>query len=70
MYMDKIHFLNDAIEAGIVDISDIPESYLQITRDIEGNQIGLSNGLNTYGIAYDVDMFEMADVPLPSENWT
>ena len=70
MYMDKIHFLNDAIEAGIVDISDIPESYLQITRDIEGNQIGLSNGLNTYGIAYDVDMFEMAGVPLPSENWT
>ena len=54
MYMDKIHFLNDAIEAGIVDISDIPESYLQITRDIEGNQIGLFNGLNTYGIAYDV----------------
>ncbi|MCI8287270.1 MAG: extracellular solute-binding protein [Lachnospiraceae bacterium] len=70
MYMDKICFMDEFIDSGIVDVSDIPEAYLQITQDIEGNQIGLSNGLNTYGIAYDVDMFNEAEVPLPTENWT
>lgn len=70
MYVDKIHYLNEYMEAGIVDVSDIPEAYLKITQDTEGNQIGLSNGLNTYGIAYDVDMFNEAGVPLPTNNWT
>lgn len=70
MYMDKIYFLNEFIDSGVVDVSDISESYLKITQDTEGNQIGLSNGLNTYGIAYDVDMFKDAGVPLPTENWT
>ena len=70
MYMDKICFMDEFIDSGIVGVSDIPEAYLQITQDIEGNQIGLSNGLNTYGIAYDVDMFNEAEVPLPTENWT
>ena len=70
MYMDKIYFLNEFIESGVVDVSEIPEAYLQITQDTDGNQIGLSNGLNTYGIAYDVDMFNEAGVPLPTENWT
>lgn len=70
MYMDKIYFLNEFIDSGVVDVSEIPEAYLQITQDNDGNQIGLSNGLNTYGIAYDVDMFNEAGVPLPGENWT
>lgn len=70
MYMDKIYFLNDFIDSGIVDVSDIPEAYQKITQDTEGNMIGLSNGISTYGIAYDIDMFEDANIPLPAENWT
>ena len=70
MYMDKIYYLNEFIDSGVVDVADIPEAYLQITQDTEGNQIGLSNGLNTYGIAYDVDMFKDAGVALPTDNWT
>lgn len=69
-YMDKIYYLDEFIDSGVVDVSDIPESYLKITQDTDGNQIGLSNGLNTYGIAYDVDMFNDAGVPLPTETWT
>lgn len=70
MYMDKIYFLDEFIDSGVVDVSDIPEGYLTITQDFEGNQLGLSNGLNTYGIAYDVDMFNDAGVALPTDNWT
>ncbi len=70
MYMDKIYFLNEFIASGVVDTSNIPDAYLKITQDTEGNQIGLSNGLNTYGIAYDVDMFNEAGVALPSDTWT
>ena len=69
-YIDKIQYMNEYIDKGIVDTSGIPEAYLKITQDTEGNQIGLSNGLNTYGIAYDVDMFKEAGLPLPTENWT
>ena len=69
-YIDKIYYLNEFIDSGAIDVSDIPETYLKITQDTAGNQIGLSNGLNTYGIAYDVDMFNEAGVPLPTENWT
>ena len=69
-YIDKIYYMNEFIDNGTIDVSDIPESYLKITQDTSGNQIGLSNGLNTYGIAYDVDMFNEAGVPLPTDNWT
>ena len=69
-YIDKIEYMNDYIDSGIVDTSGISDAYLKITQDFEGNQIGLSNGLNTYGIAYDVDMFKEAGVPLPTDNWT
>jgi len=69
-YMDKIYNLNEFIDSGVVDTSNISDAYLKITQDTEGNQIGLSNGLNTYGIAYDVDMFNDAGVPLPTDNWT
>lgn len=69
-YLDKIYFLNEFIASGVVDTSGISDAYLKITQDTSGNQIGLSNGLNTYGIAYDVDMFNEAGVALPTDNWT
>jgi len=69
-YIDKIQYMNEYVDSGIVDTSGISDAYLKITQDTEGNQIGLSNGLNTYGIAYDVDMFNEAGVPLPTDNWT
>ncbi|MCQ2537852.1 MAG: extracellular solute-binding protein [Lachnospiraceae bacterium] len=69
-YMDKIYFLNEFIKSGVVDTKNISDAYLKITQDTDGNQIGLSNGLNTYGIAYDVDMFKAAGVPLPTDTWT
>lgn len=69
-YMEKICFLNDFIKDGTIDTSKISDAYLKITQDTSGNQIGLSNGLNTYGIAYDVDMFKAAGVALPADNWT
>jgi len=69
-YMDKIYFMNEFIDSGVVNTDKISDAYLKITQDTAGNQIGLSNGLNTYGIAYDVDMFNAAGVPLPTDTWT
>ena len=69
-YIDKICYMNEFIDSGAVDTSGISDAYLKITQDTAGNQIGLSNGLNTYGIAYDVDMFKEAGVPLPTDDWT
>lgn len=69
-YMDKIYFMNEFIDSGVVNTDKISDAYLKITQDTSGNQIGLSNGLNTYGIAYDVDMFKNAGVELPTNTWT
>lgn len=70
MYMDKIYPLDEYVASGVVDVSKISDAYLQITQDFDGTQLGLSNGLNSYGIAYDVDMFNDAGVALPDETWT
>ena len=56
-YMDKIHFLNEYVESGIVDTSDISDSYLKTTTDTEGNLIGLSLGVNTYGYGRDAEIW-------------
>ena len=69
-YMDKIYFLNEFVNSGVVNTDKISDAYLKITQDTAGNQIGLSNGLNTYAIAYDVDMFKAAGVALPTTDWT
>ena len=57
------------IEDGTIDVSDTTEAMLQTTR-YEGQQVGLSNGVNTYGIAYDPAMFAEAGVAEPADNWT
>lgn len=70
MYMDKIYPLDEFIESGVVDVSKIGDANLVITQDTDGTQLGLSNGLSGYGMAYDVDMFNEAGVPLPETGWT
>lgn len=68
-YLDKIVPMNDFITSGIVDVSNIHDSFLQTTR-YNDSQLSLASGVNTYGIAYDPQMFIDAGVPLPTENWT
>lgn len=70
MYLDKIYPLDEYIASGVVDVSNISEANLKTTRDKDGTQLGLTNGINTYGIAYDPAMFEEAGAELPNENWT
>ena len=68
-YIDKIVPLNDYISSGVIDTSDTTEAFLATTA-WDGKQVGLSNGVNTYGIAYDPQLFKDAGVAEPTENWT
>ena len=70
MYLDKIYPLDEFIESGVVDVSKISAANLKTTQQTDGTQLGLTNGINTYGIAYDPAMFEEAGAELPTENWT
>ena len=70
MYLDKIYPLDEFIESGVVDVSKISDANLKTTQETDGTQLGLTNGINTYGIAYDPAMFEEAGAELPTENWT
>lgn len=69
-YLDKIYPLDEFVDSGVVDVSEIQPANLAITQTTDGTQLGLSNGVNTYGIAYDPDMFEQAGVDLPTDAWT
>ncbi|MDF2803691.1 MAG: extracellular solute-binding protein family 1 [Anaerocolumna sp.] len=68
-YLNSIVPLNDYIAKGTIDTSNTNENYLATTQ-WEGKQIGISNGVNTYGIAYDPAMFTQAGLQEPAENWT
>ena len=70
MYLDKIEPLDSYIASGIVDVSNISEANLKTTRQTDGTQLGLTNGINTYGIAYDPEMFKQAGAALPTDDWT
>lgn len=68
-YIDNIHMLNDFIDDGTIDVSDTTEQYLN-TTNADGDQVGISLGVNSYGIAYDPQMFADAGVEEPADNWT
>ncbi len=68
-YLSTIVPLDDYIKAGTIDTSKTTDAFLKTTQ-YEGKQIGISNGVNTYGIAYDPAMFKEAGVAEPTENWT
>lgn len=69
-YLDKIQPLDEYIASGVVDTSKISDANLQTTQTTDGTQLGLTNGINTYGIAYDPELFEEAGAKLPTDEWT
>lgn len=68
-YLEKIYPLNDFIADGTIDTSNTTDAFLKTTR-YNGVQVGVSNGVNTYGIAYDPALFAEAGIPEPQEGWT
>ena len=68
-WMDDILDLTPFIEDGIIDVSRTNEAFLS-TTNFEGKQVGISNGVNANGIAFDPALFDAAGVPHPNENWT
>jgi len=68
-YIDHILDLTPFIEDGIIDVSNTDESFLNTTL-FEGKMVGISNGVNVNGIAFDPALFEAAGVPIPDADWT
>ena len=69
-YENSIEYLDSYIEDGTIDVSDTTDAFLKTTQNNNGDQVGISVGTNTYGIAYDPAMFEEAGVPEPTDDWT
>lgn len=68
-YIDQLEPLDDYIKKGTVDVSNTTKSMLETTQ-YNGKQYGISLGTNTYGIAYDPEMFKKAGLSEPTDNWT
>lgn len=69
-YENNIEMLDSYIESGTLDAKDTTESFLKTTQNSKGDQVGISIGTNTYGIAYDPAIFAEAGVKEPADNWT
>jgi multiple sugar transport system substrate-binding protein len=61
--------LDEYVEAGILDFSNIADSAVASGR-VDGKLYGLNLGNNSQAWILDVDAFEKAGIPLPAQNWT
>lgn len=68
-YIDQIEPLDSYVADGTIDTTDTNKGYLESTQ-YNGKQYGISLGINSYGIAYDPEMFQKAGLKEPSTNWT
>jgi len=68
-FISSILPLNDLIASESIDIRGIDDEFLNLTTS-GGNVVGLSLGVNAWGIAYDPVMFRQAGVPMPHPLWT
>ncbi|MCL2560324.1 MAG: extracellular solute-binding protein [Turicibacter sp.] len=68
-YIDNILDITPFIEDGTIDVSRTDESFLNTTY-FEGKMVGISNGVNSNGIAFDPALFEEAGAPLLHADWT
>ena len=68
-WIDDILDIMPFIEDGTIDVSNTNESFLD-TTNFEGKQVGISNGVNANGIAFDPALFDAAGVTHPNEHWT
>ena len=68
-YINQIEPLDEYVEQGIIDVSNADESYLATTI-YDGQLVGLSNGVNSFAIAYNKNIFEQLGIPEPASNWT
>lgn len=69
-YSNHIDPLDSYIKSNTIDVSDTTTNFLTTTQDINGTQMGISIGTNTYGIAYDPALFQEAGLSEPTDNWT
>ena len=69
-YENNIEMLGSYMDQGTIDVSDTTESFLKTTQNNNGDQVGISIGTNTYGIAYDPAVFKEAGLTEPSDDWT
>lgn len=68
-YLKQLEPLDDYIKKGVIDVKNTEKSLLETTQ-FDGKQYGISLGTNTYGIAYDPEMFKQAGLEEPKDNWT
>lgn len=61
--------LDNLVNSGAIDLTDVAESVIDGGR-IYDRLYAISMGTNSFGVVLDVDAFEEADMPLPSQDWT
>jgi multiple sugar transport system substrate-binding protein len=62
--------LDEYVEQGLIDISDIPEPILETGRGDDGKLYSVPTGVFFYASMYNETMAEEAGIPAPPDNWT
>lgn len=66
---DLLMSLDQFVEEGIIDVSNIGESILE-SGSVDGELYALSLGSNSQTVIIDADVFEEAGLELPAADWT
>lgn len=66
---DLLYPLNDLLESGAIDVSNVSDSVIDSGR-VDGDVYGISLGMNSQAFILDADLFEEAGIELPAWDWT
>ncbi len=70
-YYDTIQPLNEYIESGLIDTTNISAAMLATTTNqANGDVTGISNGTNARCFAYNPAIFDECGVAYPTDTWT
>jgi len=61
--------MDEFVRSGVLDFRNVAASSLDSGR-VNGQLYGINLGVNSESIIIDVDMFNRAGIPVPSDNWT
>lgn len=70
-YDDVLLDLTDKIDkSGKIDLNKYPKDLVDLYRNKKDRQVGIPKDFDTAAVWYNKDMFDAADIPYPSQDWT
>jgi len=68
-YINQLEPLDEFVDNKIIDVSNTNEKYLSTTT-YDNKLVGISNGVNSFALAYNKTLLDEAGIEEPTDDWT